>query len=417
MAAPIPELAPVTNADFSGIARIVGAGGSLWQTGAVAQGENDMTRLPRRNFVVGSAAAAFALALHRRADASAAEVYRNSIVIDGLGGFGNSKSPPGAPLTDAYVQDVRDSGVTCVHTTILPVGSTPPDTAFTEAVIGIGYYEREIDRHPDVFTRIRRAADITMAKQAGRCGIIYGFQDAVAFETDLSRLDELYRLGIRVVQVTYNRRNLLGDGCLEPANAGLSKAGVEAVAKMNEFGILVDLSHCGRQTAMDAIRASKKPVAFTHTGSAALNDHPRNRTDAELRAVAEKGGVAGIYFMPFLAEGKQPTAADIIRHLEHMIDVAGEDHVSIGTDGSVSAEVVDDEFKKIFADFAKRRREAGIAAPGETETGYLFANELNTPRRFETLAGMLSSRGHSDTRIEKLLGKNLLRVFSDTWKP
>jgi len=375
-----------------------------------------MTRLSRRSFVAGSAAAAISLALNRRADASVAEVYRNAIVIDGLGGFGNSKSPPGAPLTDAYVQDVRNSGVTCVHTTISPVGSTPPDSAFTEAVIGIGYYESEIDKHPDAFMRVRRAADIAAAKQAGRCGVVYGFQDAVAFETDLSRLDELYRLGIRIVQVTYNRRNLLGDGCLEPANAGLSKAGVEAVAKMNELGILVDLSHCGRQTAADAINASKKPVAFTHTGSAALNDHPRNRTDAELRAVAEKGGVSGIYFMPFLSEGKQPTAADVIRHLEHMIDVAGEDHVSIGTDGSVSAEVVNDEFKKIFLENVQRRRAAGISAPGETETGYLFANELNTPRRFETLTGMLSSRGHSDARIEKLLGKNLMRVFSDVWR-
>ena len=204
----------------------------------------------------------------------------------------------------------------------------------------MGETESEIDRHPDVLCRIRKPADIAEAKKTGRTGVIYGFQDGVAFETDLGRLDELYRLGLRIVQPTYNRRNLLGDGCLEPANAGLSKAGFEAVERMNDLGILVDLSHCGRRTAADAIRHSKKPVAFTHTGSAAQNDHPRNRTDEELRAVAAKGGVAGIYFMPFLSDGKQPTAADIIRHLEHMIDVAGEDHVSIGTDGSVSAEVV-----------------------------------------------------------------------------
>jgi membrane dipeptidase len=375
-----------------------------------------MTRLSRRSFIAGSGAAALALAWHREAGASVSEVYRNAIVIDGLGGLGNSKSAPGAPLTDAYLQDVRDSGITCVHTTILPVGSTPPDSAFSQAVMGIGFYEGEIDRHPEVLTRIRRAADIGAAKQAGRCGIIYGFQDAVAFETDLSRLDELYRLGIRIVQLTYNRRNLLGDGCLEPANAGLSKDGFAAVAKMNELGILVDLSHCGRQTAADGMKASSRPVAFTHTGCAALNDHPRNRTDAELRAVAGKGGVAGIYFMPYLSEGRQPTAADVVRHLEHMIDVAGEDHVSLGTDGGVSAEVVDDEFTKIFADSVKHRREAGIGAPGENETGYLFANELNMPRRFETLAGMLSTRGHSDARIEKILGHNLVRVFGEAWK-
>ena len=238
--------------------------------------------------------------------------------------------------------------------------------------------------------RIRTVVDIAAAKQAGRTGLIYGFQDGVTFETDLSRLEDLYRLGLRIVQPTYNRRNLLGDGCLEPANAGLSRAGVEAVAKMNEIGILVDLSHCGRQTALDAIKASTKPVAFTHTGSAAQNDHPRNRTDAELRAVAEKGGVSGIYFMPFLSEGRQPAAADVIRHLEHMIQVAGEDHVSIGTDGGISAETLTPEFKERHAGFVRERQEAGISAPGETEEGYLFANELNSPRRLETLADMLS---------------------------
>jgi membrane dipeptidase len=376
-----------------------------------------MGRLTRRGFVVGGTAAAVALALGGRAGAAAADVYRRAIVIDGLGGFGNSKSAPGAPLTDAYLRDIRESGVTCVHATIMPVGTTPPDAAFTEAVLDIGRHEAEIDRHPDVLVRVRRAADITAAKQAGRTGIIYGFQDGVAFESDFARLDELYRLGIRVVQPTYNRRNLLGDGCLEPANAGLSKAGVEAIAKMNALGILVDLSHCGRRTAADAIAASTKPVAFTHTGCDALNPHPRNRTDAELRAVAEKGGVSGLYIMPFLSEGRQPTSGDVIRHLEHMIDVAGEDHVSIGTDGSLSAEVVDAEFKEIFAGSVRRRREAGISAPGETEDGYLFANDLNTPRRLETLAGMLSSRGHSDARIEKILGANLLRLFSSVWHP
>ena len=375
-----------------------------------------MRSLTRRSVVAGGAAAAIALALQKIAIADAKSVYRDAIVIDGLGGLGNSSAPPGAPLTDAFVGDVRGSGITSVHMTILPVGSTPPDTAFTEAVLGIGKMESEIDRHPDVLSRVRKVADVAEAKKTGRTGFIYGFQDAVAFETDLSRLDELYRLGLRIVQPTYNRRNLLGDGCLEAANAGLSKAGFEAVERMNDLGILVDLSHCGRRTAADAVRHSKKPVAFTHTGSAAQNDHPRNRTDEELRAVASKGGVAGIYIMPFLSDGKQPTAADVIRHLEHMIDVAGEDHVSIGTDGSVSAEVVNQEFKEIFAGFIRRRQEAGISAPGETEEGYLFANDLNTPRRLETLAEMLSSRGHGDARIEKILGKNLLRVLSETWK-
>ncbi|MGH8205042.1 MAG: dipeptidase, partial [Steroidobacteraceae bacterium] len=358
--------------------------------------------------------AAAAIALRIPVHAAAADVYRRAIVIDGLGGLGNSALE--GPMTPQHAQDVRDSGLTCVHVTITPVGTTPPDTAFAQTVVRLGYAESEIDAHPDVLTRIRSASDITAAKQSGKTGLIYGLQDGVAFETDFERLDTLYRLGLRVVQPTYNRRNLLGDGCLEPANAGLSKAGLEAIERMNALGILMDLSHCGRQTTADAIRHSKKPVAFTHTGCAALNENPRNKTDAELRAVAEKGGVAGVYIMPFLSEGRQPTAADVIRHLEHMVKVAGEDHVSIGTDGGISAEVVTPEFKEMFAGFVRERREAGISAPGETEEGYLFANDLNTPRRFETLAGLLSDRGHSDVRIEKILGANLLRVFSEAWK-
>lgn len=373
-----------------------------------------MTPLTRRGFVAGTTAAAIALALRQPALAAAGNPYRNAIVIDGLGGLGNSATD--GPLSAELVKDAVDSGITCVHITMRPVGTTSPDQAFAQAVINIGQMESEIDAHPEAFARVRTADDIVAAKKAGQLGLLYGFQDGVAFETDLSRLDELHRLGLRIVQPTYNRRNLLGDGCLEPANAGLSLAGVQAVERMNEIGILVDLSHCGRQTAADAIRHSRKPVAFTHTGCAALNEHPRNRTDAEIRACAEKGGVIGIYFMPFLSEGRQPTADDVLRHLEHMIRVAGEDHVSIGTDGGISAEVLTPEYKERHASFIRERREAGISAPGETEEGYLFANELNTPRRLETLADLLLARGHGSARVEKILGSNLLRVLRETWK-
>ncbi len=341
--------------------------------------------------------------------------YESAIVIDGLGGPGNSAMKTGIPLSEADVENVRRSGLTALNVTILPVGTTPPDSAFAQAVREIIYWESEIERVSQVLTHIRTAADIVAAKKTQRTGLIYGFQDGVAFETNLSRLNDFHRLGIRIIQPTYNRRNLLGDGCLEPTDAGLSQAGMEAIARMNEIGILVDLSHCGRRTAADAIKASTRPVAFTHVGCAALADHPRNRTDAELRAVADKGGVSGIYIMPYLNNGHQPTAANVIAHLEHAINVAGEDHVSIGTDGGVSPEVIDDALRKSFAENIRARRAAGIAAPGETEDGFLFANDLNTQRRFETLAAMLSSRGHTGSRIEKILGRNLLRVFSDVW--
>jgi membrane dipeptidase len=377
-----------------------------------------MSPISRRTLLVQSVASAIALGLPaRRTFAADWFRYREAIVIDGLGGpGGGSDDNPEAGLSEQELKDTHESGVTCAHTTVGSVGTTAPDTAFMATVRGIAYWEREIDRHPEVLARVRIASDITKAKKNRRCGLVYGVQDGVAFETDLARLADLHALGLRVVQPTYNRRNLLGDGCLEPANAGLSRSGVTAIERMNELGILVDLSHCGRQTAADAIRVSKKPVAFTHTGCQALADHPRNRTDEEMRAVAEKGGVSGIYFMPYLSEGRQPTAADIVRHIEHMVQVAGEDHVSIGTDGNLSPTLVDDKYKEGFAKNTRERREAGIAAPWETETGYLFAADLNTSRRFATLAKMLADRRHSAARIEKILGGNLLRVFGDTWK-
>jgi membrane dipeptidase len=305
--------------------------------------------------------------------------------------------------------------MTCLHLTVGEVGSMPPDDAYDKAVASIARWEAEVDSHPAALVRVRSAADIRAAKASGRTGLMYGFQDGVCFETDLDRLTTFHQLGIRVIQPTYNRHNQLGDGCLETVDGGLSARGREAVERMNALGILVDLSHCGRVTAADAIRVSTRPVAFTHTGCAALADHPRNRTDVELRAVAATGGVAGIYVMPYLSGGRQPSADDVIRHLEHAIDVAGEDHVSIGTDGTLSAITLTPEFIANFAANVAKRKAAGIAAPQEHEDGYLFAADLNTPRRFEQVADRLSLRGHSDARIEKVLGANLLRVLDAVW--
>lgn len=371
--------------------------------------------LSRRSVLLATGAAALTLPMCW-ANAAPWKGYNDAIVIDGLGGPGSITMQPGEKLSEQHLKDVRDSGLTAVLITLGPVGTTAPDAAFKDLVRGLIDVDRDIERHPDTFFRIRTAADLTAAKKAKRTGLIYGVQDGVAFETDLDLLDDLYQLGLRVVQPTYNRRNLIGDGCMEPANAGLSRTGIETIEQLNSLGILVDLSHCGRQTSADAIRVSKKPIAFTHTGAAAVADHPRHRTDAELRAVAEKGGVSGVFFMPYLNGGKQPTAADIIRHLDHMINVAGEDHVSLGTDGTISPAIIDQKYKDAFAKNTRERKEQGIAAPGETEDGYLFAADLNTPRRFETLAQMLADRGYNATRIEKVLGRNLLRVFGDAWR-
>jgi membrane dipeptidase len=373
----------------------------------------------RRQFLAMTiATGAAALAPSRLfAAGSATALYSRSIVIDGLGFPGGRQTDGHAALLPLEVEDVRASGLSALHATVGAVGTMTPLDAFERIVRDITRWEGEIERHPAVFARVRTVEDIRRAKQAGQAGLVYGLQDGVSFEDDTGRLEALHHLGIRVLQPTYNRRNLLGDGCMEPADAGLSRAGHESIERMNALGMLVDLSHCGRRTAADAIRTSKRPVAFTHTGCDALAPHPRHRTDGELRAVADTGGVIGIFVMPYLARGRQPTAADVIAHLEHAIEVAGEDHVSIGTDGQVSPTEVTPEFVAAFRKNTQERKALGIAAPYETEDGYLFASDLNSPRRLETLAGKLLERGHGEERVQKLLGGNLVRVFGDAWGP
>ena len=342
-------------------------------------------------------------------------LYKNSIIIDGLGFPGGLSVDESAALIPEEARDIAESGLTATHLTLGAVGEMAPLLAFEKIVRDITKWDRAIERYPAMLSQVRRVDDIPSAKTSACTGLIYGLQDGVSFEDDLDRLGALHQLGIRIIQPTYNRRNLLGDGCMEPANAGLSRSGIESIERMNALGILVDLSHCGRQTAADGIKASRKPVSFTHTGCYALAQHPRHRTDEEIKAVADTGGVTGIFIMPYLAKGNQPTANDVILHLEHAINVAGEDHVCMGTDGAISPTTVTPEYAENFRKTTAERKRLGIAAPYETETGYLFANDLNTPRRFETLSSLLLKRGHSETRVEKIMGTNLIRLFSETW--
>jgi membrane dipeptidase len=379
--------------------------------------------LDRRRFIfLSTLAAAHAVVPASRSEARQVEAqtgakaaarwagYDRAIVIDALGGLGSDGDEP---LTAAEIADVRASGVTALNLTVGALGSGAD--VFEQTFKTIGFWEREIDTHPDALTRIRSAADLERAKKDGKLGIVYGFQDATPLGDDPERVTLFSRFGVRVIQLTYNRRNLLGDGCLEPANAGLSRLGTQVVERMNEQGVLVDLSHCGHRTTLDAIAASKRPVAITHAGCAAVADLPRNKTDEELRGLARKGGVVGIYFMPFLRTQGQPMAADLIRHLEHALDVCGEDHVGLGTDGGISRVELTPEYLKRFREDVANRRRQGISAPGETEEVYTFLPDLNSPRRFEALAGLLRERGHSEARVEKILGGNFARLFREVW--
>ena len=372
--------------------------------------------MERREFLKKSGIAATAMMLPAVARGETAQSwpkFASAMVIDALGAPGSSAFGSRVPLTASDLADVKTSGLSAVNVTVSGVGSYAKD--FEETLRNIAFWDEQIAAHPDTLMKILRGGDLDEAKKSGRLGLIYGFQDGTPLGESLERLDLFYDLGVRIIQFTYNLRNLVGDGCLEPGDAGLSLFGRKLVARMNEKRVLVDLSHCGHRTTLESIDISKQPVAITHAGCRAIADLPRNKTDEQLRKLAEKGGVVGIYLMPYLRPAGQQMAEDVIKHIEHALNVCGEDHVGIGTDGMISAVNVTPEFRKKFHDEIEERRKRGISAPGERDDVFTFAPDLNTPKRFETLACLLSKRGHSDSQIEKIIGGNFARLFREVW--
>ncbi|HEY5289874.1 MAG TPA: membrane dipeptidase [Caulobacteraceae bacterium] len=346
------------------------------------------------------------------------------LIVNALGGLANpnlrlgraSRGPAATdhPDVDARsIADARASGLSAVNITLGYVAGPADPFDYTETTIG--EWDSILRAHPADLLKVNRASDILRAHDEGKIGVIYGFQNAVQIGDDLSRIDAFGDLGVGVIQLTYNPANTLGDGAMAPANRGLSAIGREAVARLNVRRIMVDLSHSGERTCLDAIAASKAPISINHTGCRALTNLPRNKTDAELRGVADRGGFVGIYFMPFLTPSGHARAEDVVAHIEHAVNVCGEDQVGIGTDGDVTAiddlSAYRDDLAKEFAE----RAEAGIGATGESADAYPFVVDLRGVDQFRKLAQLMAAKGYSETRIEKILGLNFVRFAREVW--
>jgi membrane dipeptidase len=217
------------------------------------------------------------------------------------------------------------------------------------------------------------------------------------------------------VQLTYNNANLSGDGALEPRNGGLTKLGKATIERIEGEKLLLDLSHGGARTMAEATAFAKRPLVISHTGARALTEHPRNTSDETIKAIADKGGVVGVYFMPFLTLDSHPKGSGLIAHIEHVANVAGEDHVGIGTDNGVLPQATDAEATRKLNEWAAARIKAGIAAPGEGLNVWPMVAEYNSVDRYRRLAADLQKRGWSEARLEKLFGGNFLRVYRDAW--
>ncbi len=337
--------------------------------------------------------------------------YRDAVVFDGLSGLDFDETGDGTTLPEALAAAIARCGMTALNMTV-----PAPGEGFEDAVRRIAALDRMVEANRDRLLIVRTADDFTRAQREGRLGVVIGFQSTEMLAGDLDRLDLFRGLGARIMQLTYNGRSLYGDGCLEPGNAGLSRLGLEAVERMGSLGIAVDLGHAGQRTAAEGIAAATRPPFITHTGCNAVYVHPRNNDDAELRAVADKGGVVGIYLMPFLDGGTGELTTDMLfAHLDHALDVCGEDHVGIGSDQGLVP--VDDgpEYRKALREEVEERRRMGISAPGESPDRPPFIAALNSERRMDLIAAEMARRGRPDRVIEKILGANFVRALGEAW--
>lgn len=367
--------------------------------------------MDRRAFVTGvaltfCAAAAPSLAQSGAISSRARSVFRRATVVDA--NLGPPIYSPELPLSRETLDIARNAGVSAIKTSI---GGF--DAPFEETLTEIAYYQRIIEAHPEAFCQIRSVADIEAAKRARKLGIIFSFESVAALESSVDRIDLFRNFGVRVMQLSYNLASPFGGGVM--SDATLTDLGREAVARMNAQGVTIDLSHANPATTATAMAASGKLVAITHAGCSAVHPHLRNKTDEQLRALAEQGGVFGVYDLFYLAPaGVQPTLEHYIAHMTHALDVCGEDHVGIGSDTTFTAFALSDEDRAAWHAETARRVAAGVAAP--EEDGRLpYTEGLNRPDRTLVIADALLKRGYPARVAEKVLGGNFVRLFSETW--
>ena len=298
-------------------------------------------------------------------------------------------------------RDMRKGGLTAANCTCCVW------EGFAETMNNVAQWNGWFREHDDLIVKARTAADIRRAKEEGRTAIVLGFQNTSAFEDKLGAVQLFKDAGVGIAQMTYNTQNYAGSGCYESSDSGLSDWGRELVAEMNRVGMLIDLSHVGSRTSDDTIRESAKPVAYTHCCPSALKPHPRNKSDGELRFIADQGGMIGVTMFPaFLKRGADSTVEDYVEAMEHVISVAGEDHVAFGTDFTQG-------YGQDFFDWITNDK-------GDARSLIKFSLMPN-PKGVETigqlpnLTAAMERAGWSEGRIRKVMGENWLSFLAEVW--
>lgn len=285
------------------------------------------------------------------------------------------------------------------------------DDDLTSTVRRIAGWHRQAREHARLVRPATTVEDCRIAHREGKLAVVLAFQNSSPFGDDLDTVEMFHRLGVRAAILAYNQSELAGDGCMEPRDAGLSAFGRRLVAEMNRVGMLVDLSHCGLRTSLEAIDASSAPVAFTHTGAKGIFDHPRNVSDEQLRALAARDGFVGINALPvFLRAGTAaPSLDDVVDHLEYVAAIVGIQRVGLGLDFSQPPEE-----QGISPERYAMLMRQGVWTPATLPPPpwrYPIASPALVPRLTERLL----ERGMLEHEVVGVLGEHALQFLERVW--
>ena len=321
---------------------------------------------------------------------------RDALIFDAMGELRDV-------YTDDLIQEMLDAGMRAIAITLCDP-KVQGQAAYDHTIQGILAYNRLLASKPQYYMPAREVADIDLARSKNKMAVFYLTQNSTHFMRDLDNVDVFYQLGLRASQITYNSQNWAGSGCQEPNGSGLTRFGHALIEKMNSVGMIVDLSHSNDSTIADSIAASKIPVHISHACCLELFKHERNISDRNLKALAEQGGLFGVTQMrPFMTEKVDNALEVYFDHILHAINVCGVDHVCIGSDRDHRRLVQSKAYLE------ELNKEEGSAM--KVGDGPLYFEELNGPRRMETIWDGLKRRGLSEDALEKVMGLNLYNYY------
>ncbi len=368
------------------------------------------------------------------------ELHANSIVIDAYG-FSPTSAPDGDALraaaeagaSDIELKDLREemtmtrhvaneaeraeymeawraSGVTCIFQNAGEEGQDP-----LRLIKRLSRFTYVTDMLRDFIGKAATPDEIVAAKKQGkRCLYFINngvplTQHWVSVEDELRYIRVFFQLGVRMMELAYNRRNMIGDGCMETSDAGLSDFGRAVIGEMNRVGVLVDTAHAGRRTALEAAKASALPIVESHGGCAAVHEHLRNKPDEVIRAIVDTGGYIGICCIPGYLGRTQDIRA-LIDHIDYAAKRFGADHVAIGTDVAYSSRNTAQENRKLPSRGRTRSMFEQLWQPQARSVGDSAGRLALSWTNWPLFTVGLVQRGYSDADIQQILGGNSLRV-------